>query len=82
MLLVGKWSTDGKSNQCVTGHDLGQLLLIWQILAGNLMKAWILVAVQVGEMNNCVSDFPISYTLPVVIAAIIWAMCIPERFLI
>lgn len=46
------------------------------------MKAWILVAVQVGEMSNCVFDFPISYTLPVVIADIIWAMCIPQRFLI
>lgn len=46
------------------------------------MKAWISAAAQVGEMNNCVFDFPISYTLPVVIEAIIWAMCIPERFLI
>ena len=45
MLLVGDCGTHGKSSQCVTGH----VLLLWQILADNLRRAWILVAVQVGD---------------------------------
>jgi len=44
---------DALSSPCVTGH----LLLISQSRAGNLRRVWILEAVQVGEMNNCVFDF-------------------------